>query len=509
MAGITAYMMTGGSVDSCTNSAKLTSTSSSVAGIVAYVAAHPYSITNCSNTGDLTASSSVAGIVTTITAKAEGLLKNCFNTASITGKSSVAGVACEIGAGTTISYCYNTGSVTATNGGYAGGVIAKLNAGFGSTATTYHTAADHLYNTGDVSSAKGSTGGVFGDISGDDGVPHITDSYNLGTVLSSYTSSSVTDVAGFAGSTDGIIERCWNAGGRASCEGFGAGGFASIGGPVATDCFNVGNVEANATKKTSKTLGTAGGMWGYGRAVLNSCYNMGNVTGPSMVGGIEGAAFSESGFTNCYNAGLVTATSDDSKASNLTWISDIEDLDTIANNFFDKSVNKEFEIDSRIGMKGLTTAQLYNATALGDHYAYNRAAYPVLKSIEEKAVMNFFAADTLFAEGDDASHVTKPFYVGNLDSVSWTSSPNITIADGVASGTVGKGWVKKTTTFKGMTYEKTYEVNITMTTGINAIETADNGELDKTKPMYNVSGQRVNSDYRGVVIQKGKKFILK
>ncbi len=508
MAGITAYMMTGGSVDSCSNSAKLTSTSSSVAGIVASVAAHPYSITNCSNTGDLTASSSVAGIVTTITAKAEGLLKNCFNTASITGKSSVAGVACEIGAGTTISYCYNTGSVTATNGGYAGGVIAKLNAGFGTTATTYHTAADHLYNTGDVSSTKGSTGGVFGDISGDDGVPHITDSYNLGTVLSSYTSSSVTDVAGFAGSTDGIIERCWNAG-DVSCEGFGAAGFASIGGPVVTDCFNVGNVEANATKKTSKSLGTAGGMWGYGRAVLNSCYNMGNVTGPSMVGGIEGAAFSESGFTNCYNAGLVTATTDDSKASNLTWISDIEDLDTIANNFFDMSVNKEFEIDSRIGMKGLTTAQLYNATALGDHYAYNRAAYPVLKSIEEKAVMNFFAADTLFAEGDDASHVTKPFYVGNLDSVSWTSSPNITIADGVASGTVGKGWVKKTTTFKGMTYEKTYEVNITMTTGINAIETADNGELDKTKPMYNVSGQRVNSDYRGVVIQKGKKFILK
>lgn len=40
-------------------------------------------------------------------------------------------------------------------------------------------------------------------------------------------------------------------------------------------------------------------------------------------------------------------------------------------------------------------------------------------------------------------------------------------------------------------------------TGINAITT---DEFDVTKPAYDLSGRRVNSDYRGIVIQNGRKF---
>ena len=43
-------------------------------------------------------------------------------------------------------------------------------------------------------------------------------------------------------------------------------------------------------------------------------------------------------------------------------------------------------------------------------------------------------------------------------------------------------------------------------TGIEGITT---DKLDTTAPMYNTSGQRVDSSYRGVVLQNGKKFILK
>lgn len=45
------------------------------------------------------------------------------------------------------------------------------------------------------------------------------------------------------------------------------------------------------------------------------------------------------------------------------------------------------------------------------------------------------------------------------------------------------------------------------TTGINSITT--NGKLDTSKPMYDLGGARVPKSYRGVVIQNGKKFILK
>lgn len=46
------------------------------------------------------------------------------------------------------------------------------------------------------------------------------------------------------------------------------------------------------------------------------------------------------------------------------------------------------------------------------------------------------------------------------------------------------------------------------TTGVNKIATSQN-TLDLSKPFYNVSGQHVTSDYRGVVIQNGRKFVRK
>lgn len=46
------------------------------------------------------------------------------------------------------------------------------------------------------------------------------------------------------------------------------------------------------------------------------------------------------------------------------------------------------------------------------------------------------------------------------------------------------------------------------TTGISAVE-AEDSVLDLNQPMYNLAGQRVGKDYRGVVIQNGKKTIKK
>ena len=43
-------------------------------------------------------------------------------------------------------------------------------------------------------------------------------------------------------------------------------------------------------------------------------------------------------------------------------------------------------------------------------------------------------------------------------------------------------------------------------TGINEIS---NGTLNANAPIYNLAGQRVGKDYKGVVIQNGKKFIKK
>ncbi len=40
-------------------------------------------------------------------------------------------------------------------------------------------------------------------------------------------------------------------------------------------------------------------------------------------------------------------------------------------------------------------------------------------------------------------------------------------------------------------------------------QVAESTELDLTQPMFNVLGQKVNATYKGIIIQKGKKFILR
>lgn len=42
-------------------------------------------------------------------------------------------------------------------------------------------------------------------------------------------------------------------------------------------------------------------------------------------------------------------------------------------------------------------------------------------------------------------------------------------------------------------------------TGINSVEGV-NG-VDKNAPMYNIAGQRVGRDYKGIIIQNGRKII--
>ena len=58
-----------------------------------------------------------------------------------------------------------------------------------------------------------------------------------------------------------------------------------------------------------------------------------------------------------------------------------------------------------------------------------------------------------------------------------------------------------------LAYESTESViYLNQADGIRVITTSGNGMLDESKPMYNLAGQRVGKDYKGVVIQNGKKY---
>ena len=93
----------------------------------------------------------------------------------------------------------------------------------------------------------------------------------------------------------------------------------------------------------------------------------------------------------------------------------------------------------------------------------------------------------------------------------------------VSSANVGKAWTltakDNTPVFtsvvgakvaKGGAYlgyeSKESVIYLHQTDGIHSVDTSANGMLDLTKPMFNLAGQQVGKEYKGVVIQNGKKF---
>ena len=53
------------------------------------------------------------------------------------------------------------------------------------------------------------------------------------------------------------------------------------------------------------------------------------------------------------------------------------------------------------------------------------------------------------------------------------------------------------------------KITVTLKNEPAGIKEVNNGTVNENAPIYNLAGQRVSKDYKGVVIQNGKKFIKK
>ena len=119
--------------------------------------------------GEVTGSSSVAGVVGSTS---DATVTNCGNAATVTGSSGVGGVVGYVGGTTTVSACFNTGTVSGTTG-YIGGV------------TGQHWRAgtvENCYNVGTVS-GPATVGGVSGGHTASS--PVLTNCYSAGNVIDS------------------------------------------------------------------------------------------------------------------------------------------------------------------------------------------------------------------------------------------------------------------------------------------------------------------------------------
>ena len=209
-----------------------------------------------------------------------GTVTNCYNTGSVTGSNGVGGVIG--GSNSSITDCYNTGSVTGSN---SVGGVAGSNSGFGTVT--------NCYNTGSVT-GKNKVGGVAG--------------YNDYIVTGCYNEGSVTGeeyVGGVVGENDVTVTGCYNTGSVT--------GERVVGGVVGysrsaydrsttvANCYNTGIVNGNER--------VVGGVVGYNEGgTVTDCYNEGSITGGNGVGGVVDYSYNSGDVINCYyNIGCCTS----------------------------------------------------------------------------------------------------------------------------------------------------------------------------------------------------------
>ncbi|MCL1873767.1 MAG: cadherin-like beta sandwich domain-containing protein [Clostridiales bacterium] len=219
-----------------------------------------------------------------VCAYTNGLIYNCYSIGTVYISTynypAVAGGIC--GEGGSISYCYNTGDVSAHSDDYrTGGWICKSAAG--GISGDYSTVS-YSYNTGNVTSSShtgtASAGGICGDAFGYSNP--ISNCYNTGDVSAKSLYSNVNNDESSSG----------------------AGGICGQSSINISNCFNTGDISAESSVKEDYSDPYAGGICGYSVATIANCYNAGDVSSSSngdylypYSGGICG--YSKGSIANC------------------------------------------------------------------------------------------------------------------------------------------------------------------------------------------------------------------
>lgn len=492
-----AYRMTGGIVRNCKNSGDISGTSQ-LGGIVGTTSSID-TIANCVNTATITGTrSNIGGILAYGSRNAHVHIANCHNVGAITGNGSVGGIGGNLLYTYSADSCYNEGVITSTSNS-AGGLFGQY-----SGDNDHYNTLTNSWNKGDVSASGNYIGGLIGTADR----TNIYYCHNVGNVIGSHNGNRYGSYAGgIAGSYTGTGYGLWNAG-DVTVEGNGAGGIGGIAWADIDNCFNAGNISASNSGNAGNA--NVGGLWGYGKSKIRRSYNLGTLVAPDRISGINGRITDESVIDSCYNAGAIRPT--EATATALRHITNGDmDGNMIINNYYDVTVNPTLSADE-LGT-GMTTNEMYANTALGEAFTTHRAAYPTLNGIVDTAASNYFAAGLQLQDGDTQESVTKPFYVGNLGGFTWTASDGVTIGeDGIVSAKAGNIWVKKSIVIDGITFEKTYNLNVKKDiTGIESILSED--EFADHTPIFDLAGQYMGTNdkqlSRGVYIRNGKKFIVK
>ncbi len=245
-----------------------------------------------------------AGLAAYVT---DSSIQNCsVLNSTVSGYSYVGGIAAYATTSSIID-CIVSGSVSATGGGYAGGIAGNVE----NSATTTLTITNCM-NQASVSAVGSYVGGCFGYLSGNFSVSKCI---NNGVVNNSgsYTGGFAGRISGYSSSYYVTLDCCSNSGAVT--------GTSNSGGLVGYqhyysniyNCYNAGTLSCPSG---SYVGGLVGYLYGYSSSSypsrIEKTYNIGSVSGGSYVGGLIGYTYAGSRYSTLkysYNVGTVSGTS--------------------------------------------------------------------------------------------------------------------------------------------------------------------------------------------------------
>jgi hypothetical protein len=328
-----------------------------------------------------------------------------------------------------ITDCYNTGNVLATKAVYTGGIWGYQIGAVENTAIK----VSRCYNTGNIVAVN--YGGGIGGVT--PAYTSIDSCYNTGEISAALAAGGIT--GGIMGANVSI-RNSWNAGAISTTKN-GCGGISGYGYYYShiTNCFNAGTV-SGATN--------IGGVQGQGSSIITNSYNDGVITGTKNVGGLVGMTSSGSAkdpgtqIYNCYNAGKVTPV--DTLCGNIVGAPiDTAKFQVVSNTYYVTDFGT-FALDSvatATTLKALSAATQFQAAprkvygidsdyAAGWDYA-DEYTLPIIPGFTANDCAKANAAVPVLTDSDTYDNVTKNFFVGSPENVTWSSSdPVISFSEG-------------------------------------------------------------------------------
>ncbi len=467
-----------------------------------------------------------------IVGRCAGTVVNCTNGTTVTGAQYyTGGVIGYAEDAARLDSLTNTGTVTSTNfytGGVAGYLAGKGTAPYshmvnrGAVSGTMYVGGvigfaltdtlSHLTNYGTVSPSKTSTCNMHGGIIGvADACRLICNARNYGTV-----SGGVTGLGGVIGrywpvsnATDTLtVADCLNAG---AITGKTASSTSNLGGIVGMSdnysliverCANTAAITNPATKVSASTA-AAGGIVGGGSPTITSCFNSGVISGLNCIGGILGRinGNNPATLTDCINTGWLEGYN--STSANVGSISGYYNAATTYSGcVYDKQMSNIAAVGKadRTGAEGRLTSEIVNASATsaaGYNAPATAACYPVPASLASDTAVMVASVPIFLDEGDTRYLVTHDFDLGALDGLVWTAGEPIVI-DGTRARITSS--YDGTDTVTATLGSVSRSIPLAISYVYTGITTPSMSKGRIVTGRYNLQGQPVDADYRGVVI---------